>query len=355
MRVVDQHGERLPLVDGLEPAGHAGERLHAGGDLVLVHIEQDPRRDGAEHVFDVEAAAQRALDRDPAGAEADPGAVEHELFGPDLGVVGEAEGDQRRTACLLELVGELPAPGVADVHCRRRRRRTGEEPPLRHVVLLHRAVEVEMVLRQVREHERVEADAVEAMQHRRVRGRLERDAAVARVEHLAKRPLQIDRLGRGAHDRPNLSSDPALDGAEQAGPAARRFQDRVQQVRGGRLAVRAGDTGDLELARRLAEEHVRRGRHRSARGRHHELGNLRLDRPLDDEDDGAVLDRLTGEVVAVRVLAGDAEERRTGGDGARVVREVSHLDGVGAAEDRLRCERCNEALELHWRQQRYRQ
>ena len=68
---------------------------------------------------------------------------------------------------------------------------------------------------------------------------------------------------------------------------------------------------------------------------------------LDDEDDGAFLDRLNGEVVAVRVLAGDAEERRAGGDGARVVREVSHLDGVGAAEDRLRCERCDEALELH--------
>ena len=61
--------------------------------------------------------------------------------------------------------------------------------------------------RQVREDERVEADAVEPVQHRGVRGRLERDAAVARVEHLAERPLQVDRLGRRAHDRPRLAAD----------------------------------------------------------------------------------------------------------------------------------------------------
>ena len=63
--------------------------------------------------------------------------------------------------------------------------------------------------------------------------------------------------------------------------------------------------------------------------------------------DGAVLDRLRREVVPVGALAGNGEERRAGGDGARVVREVPHLDGVGAAENRLRCERGYKALELH--------
>ena len=44
-----------------------------------------------------------------------------------------------------------------------------EEPPLRLEVLLHRPVQVEVVLAQVREDERVEADAVEAAERRSVR------------------------------------------------------------------------------------------------------------------------------------------------------------------------------------------
>ena len=67
-----------------------------------------------------------------------------------------------------------------------------------------------------------------------------------------------------------------------------------------------------------------------------------------------MLDRLRREVVPVGALAGNAEERRAGRDGARVVGEIPHLDGIGAAEDRLRCKRGDEALELHVRRERYR-
>ena len=71
-------------------------------------------------------------------------------------------------------------------------------------------------------------------------------------------------------------------------------------------------------------------------------------RTLDDEDrPRRSRTACCCEVVPVRALAGDGEERRAGGDPARVVGEVSHLDGVGAAENRLRCERGDEALELH--------
>ena len=44
-------------------------------------------------------------------------------------------------------------------------------------------------------------------------------------------------------------------------------------------------------------------------------GYLRLDGPLDDEDDGSVLDRLYGEVVAVCALAGNGEEGGARRDG----------------------------------------
>ena len=78
-----------------------------------------------------------------------------------------------------------------------------------------------------------------------------------------------------------------------------------------------------------------------------ELRDVRLDGTLDDEHDGAVLDRLHGEVVTVRPLAGNGEESGARRDRTCVVRKIPHLDGVGAAENRLRCERGYKALELH--------
>ncbi len=86
-----------------------------------------------------------------------------------------------------------------------------------------------MVLAQVREHERREADAVEPMQVRRVRRRFDRDGAVADVEHLAEEPLQVDRLGRRARNAAPLSADARLDRAEQPGPATCGGEDREEQ------------------------------------------------------------------------------------------------------------------------------
>ena len=180
-----------------------------------------------------------------------------------------------------------------------------------------------------------------------MRRRFKRDAAVPGVEHLAERALEIDRLRRRADDRAHLSTDAALDGAEEAGLPAGGLQHGVQEVRGGRLPARSRDAGNLELARGLPEEHICGGRHRSPGRRHDELRNLRLDGMLDDQRDRTILDRLCREVMPVGVLAGDGEERRAGSDGARVVGEVPHLNGIGAAEDRLWCKRSNKALELH--------
>ena len=289
------------------------------------------------------------LNLDPAGRESRARRAELELVGPDLGVVGQAEGDQRGAVRERELLGQPPSPLVADVDGGRSRRRAGEELALRGEVVLHRLVEVEVVLAEVREHERVEANTVEAVEHRRVGRRFEGDAAVAGVEHLAERALEVDRLRRRADDWAHLATDAALDRAEKARPPAGGLQHGVQEVRGRRLPARSRDARNLELARRLPEERIRGGRHRSPGRGHDELRNLRLDRTLDDERDGTVLDRLCREVVPVGVLAGDGEERRAGSDGARVVGEVPHLNGVGAAEDRLWCERSDEALELHIR------
>jgi hypothetical protein len=61
MRIVDQHRERLAFVDGLKPSrdlARGGDRLDARAG---VDAQRPRRREGADHVVDVEAAAQRRV------------------------------------------------------------------------------------------------------------------------------------------------------------------------------------------------------------------------------------------------------------------------------------------------------
>ena len=224
VRVVDDDRERLALVDRLEPTGHAGHRPDALRQVLVVDIEEDARRDDAQHVLDVEAAAQRRLDLDAGGPEPAALRPQLEVLGPDLCRLRQPEGDERCALRLGELEREPAAVLVADVHRRRWRLRAGEEAALRLVVLLHRPVQVEVVLGEVGEHERVEAHAVEPVEDGAVGRRLDRDARVAGVDHLAEEPLEVDRLGRGVRGGPGRASDDPLDGADEtrsSGPRQR--------------------------------------------------------------------------------------------------------------------------------------
>ena len=346
VRVVDDDRERLALVDRLEPAGHAGHRPHALGQVVVVDVEQDARGDHAEDVLDVEPPAQRRLDLDARGPESAAVRPQLEALGPHLRRVREPEGDERRPPRLDELEREPAAVLVAHVHRRRRRLRAGEEAALRLVVVLHRPVQVEVILREVREDERVEADAVEPVEHRAVGRGLDRDAPVAGVEHLAEEALEVDRLGRRVRGGPGRASDDPLDGADEPGRAAGGGEHRAQQERGGRLPVRARHAGDLERARRLAEEDVGGDGHRGARVLDEELRHVELERPLDDEGGGAGRHRARREVVPVGTRSGNAEEHRAGRDAIGVVGEVGDLDGsAGAAL--ARGEHARQVVEVH--------
>ena len=62
VRVVDDHGERLVGIDGLEAAGRRRDGRGARDDRVVGQVGEQRERDRAEQVLDVEAAPQRALD-----------------------------------------------------------------------------------------------------------------------------------------------------------------------------------------------------------------------------------------------------------------------------------------------------
>ena len=206
MRVVDDHRERLPLLHRLEPTRDAAHRLEPARDRGIVDPEQARSCERTERVLDVEAAAQLEVD-----------AVERR--GPDRSGGSEAERER------LRQLRRQPPPVLVPEVDRRRRVPCDEEAPLRLEVRLHVAVEVEVVLAEVREDEDGEANAVEPVELRRVRRRLHRARAVAGVEHLAERALQVDRLRRRAHDTAPLAADTRLHGAEQPGlrPAAARI------------------------------------------------------------------------------------------------------------------------------------
>jgi hypothetical protein len=99
-----------------------------------------------------------------------------------------------------------------------------------------------------------------------------------------------------------------------------RREDRLQQVLGRGLAVRAGDRDDPQLAPRPHPRHHEPGQRRQRRHavRHHEHGSRDLDGPLRDDESRARLDRRGREPVPVGRLARQREEDRPGLDQARV-------------------------------------
>ena len=157
------------------------------------------------------------------------------------------------------LARQLLAPRIVDVDDRRRSRRQHlEQPPLGCEVLLHVAVEIEMIARQVREDARRESDAGHALQHQRMRRDFHRAGTAAAIDHFAKQPLHFRGFRRRVRcvalvgrTRPDANGDRA----DAAARHSRRVEHRGEQIRGRGLAVRAGDAGDRQgLARLVVDE-----------------------------------------------------------------------------------------------------
>jgi hypothetical protein len=211
-----------------------------------------------------------------------------------------------------------------------------EEPSFRIEVGLERSVEVEVILREVGEDENGEARPEQAAELGGVRRGLHRAAPVARFEHLAKGALEVDRLGRGAGDRAPLAAQAHLDRPQQPRAAAGGGQDRVEEKGGGRLPIRPGNGGDVELPGRMPEKGVGREGHRSPHVLDDELGNGQVELMLHEERGGATGDGVGREVVPVGPEPGDTGEESARADPPGVVRQVSdeggsRIDGAHAA------------------------
>src|SRR4029077_3555598 len=112
--VVDERGEVLALVDGLEAPGDADAALERRDEHVEIAAELVHGGDRAEGVRDVESAAQRrgdlALTGGRAEREGNPAEAHAQVARAVVGALVDGDGDGTS-----DLVGEPRSGGAADV------------------------------------------------------------------------------------------------------------------------------------------------------------------------------------------------------------------------------------------------
>src|SRR5205085_1021665 len=122
----------------------------------------------------------------------------------------------------------------------------------------------------------------------------------------AQEPLRVARLRRRVQGGRAAASDAVLDGADERRAPARGLGNRGDEVGGRRLAVRARDADQLQLARGVALD--LRGGERERAPRVFDLNPRAVESrralALRDDGDGPALKRLRDEPVRVEVLAG---------------------------------------------------
>ena len=295
MRVVDEDGERLALVDGLEAAGDPLGVAKRGDGVGAARCRGATATPTAQSAFST-------LKRPGSGSVASSSAPKptHAKRDPDASKVRSMARRSARSVAggrerdRVELGRKLVAVGVVDVDHRALGPVAREQAALGEEVVLHVAMEVEVVLGEVREGADGEADPVDPVQAQRVRGDLHRAGAVAAVDHPAEGLLQLDRLRRRALDLLVHTAHDPLDGAQQPGLDALALEDVADQEGGRGLAVGAGDPGDAQLGGGIAVEADRGVRHRRAGIADLDLDHVRveLERTLDDDGRGTGLDRV---------------------------------------------------------------
>ena len=230
--------------------------------------------------------------------------------------------------------GERRARCVVDVE--HRERREVEQPALRRDVAVERAVEVEVVARDVRQRGG-------ARSARRRRG-----AARARATTLPSRPRArprraARRAARAARaraascsKRPRAVAERAAERADDAARDAGGFEHVAHEMRRRRLAVGAGDADDGELVRRVVVERVRERRRGDARVRDGDGGWRTLRRAqgdigragfFDDDDRRAAGDRVARRSAWPSVRSPRSATNSVPGSTARESVAIASTDG----------------------------
>ena len=129
-----------------------------------------------------------------------------------------------------------------------------EEALLSAKILLHRAVIVEVVAREVREDTATEVHPSGTMLRHSVGADLHKHVRTARCLHTSKERLQLGCRGGGMRSGDGFVLDVVAHRAQEATAIARCTEEAEEERGDGRLAIRPRDTDDLHRLRGVAVE-----------------------------------------------------------------------------------------------------
>ena len=129
-----------------------------------------------------------------------------------------------------------------------------EEALLSTEILLHRAVIVEVIAREVREDTATEVHPSGTMLRHSVGADLHEDMRTARCLHTSKERLQLGGRGRRVRSGDGFVLDIVAHRAQEPTAIARRAEEAEEERGDSRLAIRPRDTDDLHRLRGVAVE-----------------------------------------------------------------------------------------------------
>jgi len=207
-------------------------------------------------------------------------------------------------------------------------------------------VEVQVILRELREDSAGEAQGPDPLQDDAVRGNFEYDPVYARRTHARERALEIERLGRGERRGLLFVTETKGNGIDRTDAVPGLTQDRFDDAYGAGLPVGSSDSDQGHPGGRRTEETGRDFGERSARvcdaRDRHAAGHL--GRELLDEQRRRPRFGCGVEVaVAVGILSPQRDEEISGLEAPRVVAEVA--DRYGSVTPDFRVLACKQVSE----------
>ena len=384
LRVVDDDREGLALVHELHAPGRGLHRLDALGDDVQGNLHRDPGGDGGGYVGNVHLAdqARDGVEGSHRGSNRHRGLEQGEVRALDEDVrlvgfillrgVGHYGHGGRRLGEIRRVVKRFLAilgSGDVEVDDRALPLRVGQPPEqLRRGVPARRRVPFMVVPAQVGKHGDVKVAAVHPPLRQVPGANLHRGGPRAVVQHARHELLALESVrGGGGHvvlaavgREPSGSRRRSIlrgilllglphsavrrepdvvervpRGPDDAAPHVVRVQDGTHHVRHRRLAARAGNADGGQRRGRVTVESRRQTGQRRPRAGHHHLRDVdaeAVDGPLANDRHRARRDGVEREIVAVHLLADDADEYVAAEYHPRIVGDAAHLHVLVLAE-----------------------